>query len=59
MGNPVWALAGVGRLHWQGTLGLESHVLLKISKNEYYDKKLFMAMLILNVFFLSSDITHT
>jgi hypothetical protein len=23
MGNPVWALAGVGRLHWQGTLVLE------------------------------------
>ena len=23
MGNPVWALAGVGRLRWQGTLGLE------------------------------------
>jgi hypothetical protein len=23
MGNPVWALAGVGRLRWQGTLVLE------------------------------------
>jgi hypothetical protein len=23
MGNPVWALAGVGRLRWQGTSGLE------------------------------------
>jgi hypothetical protein len=23
VGNPVWALAGVGRLRWQGTSGLE------------------------------------
>jgi hypothetical protein len=23
VGNPVWALAGVGRVRWQGTLGLE------------------------------------
>ena len=23
MGNPVWALVGVGRLSWQGTPGLE------------------------------------
>ena len=23
MGNPVWARAGVGRVRWQGTLGLE------------------------------------